>query len=203
MLQDTLAFIRTTCQFQAVERAILIPGQDRWENDAEHSYQLVMLAWYLIEKYHFKLDKDEVLKLALVHDWVEIHAGDTFFYADTKTLASKKAREAEAMEKLKQQFPDFPSLHNTIERYENLESPESRFVYALDKVIPILNIYLDGGRVWRKMNISLDTLHAAKRDKVTVSPEVKPLYDELVSLLKESPNLFPPRTASVSQSETS
>jgi putative hydrolase of HD superfamily len=69
------------------------------ENDTEHSYNLAMTAWYLAA-YFPELDKNKLIRYALVHDLVEIHAGDTFAFGDAKHIASKSEREAAALNQL-------------------------------------------------------------------------------------------------------
>ena len=191
-LDSIFDFIRLTHQFQKIERVILIGGSDRNENDLEHSYQLALLAWYIVEHEKLSLNKELTIKYALVHDLVEAYAGDTFIFSKDEThIKSKKEREEKAAEKLKKEFPKFKELHELIIGYEKREDPESRFVYALDKVIPLLNIYLDGGRTWKAHKVNLEMLLKNKSEKVEVSPEVKKIFDELVTLLKkEEKKLF-------------
>ncbi len=191
MLSDILAFTELMIRYQKIERVILIPKTQRWENDAEHTYQLTMLAWYLVEKYNFKVNKDKVIKLALIHDLVEIHAGDTFFYGDEAALSSKQEREEAAAKQLRQDWPDFASLPGLIEKYEAIKTPESCFVYVLDKIVPVIMIYIDKGRIWQRKNITFTQLYNAKKDKVAISPELKPLADELFTLLRQNQKMFP------------
>lgn len=81
-------------------------------------------------------------------------------------------------------------LHRGERRHET--DPESKFVYALDKVVPVLNIYLDKGRTWQKNGVTLQILIDAKESKVAASPEVANYFQELITLLKEQENeLFP------------
>jgi putative hydrolase of HD superfamily len=189
-LSELQAFNGLLLQFQNIERVVWVPGKERRENDVEHSYQLAMLAWYIVENDVLPLAKDLVLQYALVHDLVEAHAGDVFFYSDERTLAEKKKRERAAAGLLKKDFPGFETLHKLIEAYEVKADPESRFVYALDKVLPMLNIYADGGRTWRTDNITLAMLIEKKRPILSKIPELKPYFEELVVLLEKQPELF-------------
>lgn len=178
--------------FAAIERVIHIKrrGKFELESDTEHSYNLAMTAWFIAD--HFpEIDKDKVIKLGLVHDLVEIHAGDTFAFAEQEHLDSKAAREAAAQKLLAEDWKDFPDLHAAIQEYEERETPEARFVYALDKLMPMFTIYLNEGRTWHEHNLSLDRLHNEKKHKVQVSPEISPYVDELYELLLKSPHLLP------------
>ncbi len=192
MLQKLLEFSKMLNELQAVERVIRVPGSERWENDVEHSYSLAMLAWYIIETEKLALDRGKVFQYALAHDLVEVYAGDTYlFSADKKFLASKPERERLAAERLAVEFPEVPEMHAAIRGYVTKEDPESRFVYALDKIEPLIKLYLDGGRTWKEKGVTLEMAYESKKDKVALSPEVKKYFDEFMELLrKEEKQLF-------------
>lgn len=159
------------------------------ENDTEHSYNLAMTAWFLAP--HFpELDANLLIRYGLVHDLVEVHAGDTDVYAPDHIIATKQAREAVAAQKLREDWADFPDIHRLIERYENRADAEARFVYALDKIMPIMQIYINEGHTWKVGGITLGKLDAVKATKVALSPEIKAYYDELYALLLASPELI-------------
>jgi putative hydrolase of HD superfamily len=185
-------FHRLLLQFQAIERVIHVPDRDdlRLENDTEHSYNLVMMAWFLCD-YFPHLDRDKVLRYALAHDLVEIHAGDTYIYADQKMLDSKVEREAKALKQLQEEWPDFPDMLVAIHAYENKTDAEAKFIYALDKIMPIFVIFIGKGLTWQQEGVTLDRLHAHKEPKVKLSPEIAPYYDELYALLLQNERYFP------------
>lgn len=179
-------------QFRAVQRVIHIPDSEtEFENDTEHSYNLAIVAWYL-SQYFPEIDTDKVIRLALAHDLVEIHAGDTFFYAHESVIADKKQREHQAYLQLQADWKDFPDMIQAIEEYEKRDTNESRFVYALDKVMPMMMIYLDNGRAWLENDVTFEMQHSRKKDKVALSPEVNQYYLALHDLLKEHPDYFAP-----------
>lgn len=183
-LERLLTFARMQMEFQKVERVLRVPGMpDRWENDAEHSYNLAMMAWYIVTSEQLDLDVDRVIKYGMIHDLVEVYAGDTYIYGSTDELASKHEREAAAAQRLAEEFPDFPDLHTLIETYEKREDAESRFIYALDKLQPIIHIYLDDGATWKEVGITLAMAIENKTPKIAVSPEIKEYYDELMLIL--------------------
>lgn len=185
MLEKIIQFTKLLDEFRAVERVLRVTGQDRWENDTEHSYNLAMLAWYIVSSTKTELDQNKVIRYALVHDFLEVYAGDTYIYSEDKAhLESKHEREAAAIVKLRETLAEFPDLHDTIDAYEARQDAESRFVYALDKIEPVLHMYLDGGRTWKEAKIGLERVYESKKDKVTLSPEIKPYFDELMELLK-------------------
>ncbi|NQV93282.1 HD domain-containing protein [Candidatus Kaiserbacteria bacterium] len=189
-INSILDFITLTNKFRAVKRVVFIKDEGRLENDSEHSYQLAMLSWYLLSEKKTGIDKDLVIKYALIHDFVEVYAGDTWFYRSKAEDESKKKLEAESAIQLKSDLPEFIDFHQLIEDYENQINPESRFVYALDKIIPIMNIYLDGGDNWKEHKVTLDNLIKNKTPKIAVSPEIEPYYNELVAILKDNKDMF-------------
>lgn len=185
-LERLFDFVSLLNNFREVERTIRVRGLDENENDVEHSYQLAMVSWYLLSNKDLGLDAECAVKYALAHDLVEVYAGDTYFYTeDEEEMNSKEEREKEAALRLKKEFPEFNELHRAINGYMSLADDESRFVYALDKILPIINIYLDGGRTWRQDGVTLEKLLRKKTDKVAVSEEVYSYFEEIVSLLKE------------------
>lgn len=195
MLEKLLAFAKILNKLQAVERVIRVPGSERWENDVEHSYSLVMLAWYIIDTEKLALNREKVFCYALVHDLVEVYAGDTYLYSEDQSLLdSKVERERLAAERLANEFPEIPEIHATIQGYVIKKDLESRFVYALDKIEPLVKLYLDGGRTWKEKGVTLEMIYENKKDKVTLSPEVKRYFDEFMVLLRQKEaSIFPPK----------
>lgn len=190
-LDKIFDFIKFSHKFQQVRRVLLVNGEDRKENDAEHSFQLVLLAWYLINGKGLDLDMKKVFMYATAHDLVEVYAGDTYFYTEDLELRnSKKSREKEAARRIINEFPEFSELHDIIEKYENLDDEEARFVYALDKILPVINIYLDGGRSWKIEGVTYEMLRT-KDEKVKKSKIIDEIWVELVKILeKEKLDLF-------------
>lgn len=94
--------------FGAVSRVFNL--NDRLENDLEHSYGLALICWYLAPKIAPELNLEKIFKYALAHDTVEVHAGDTFVFADAEHIASKSEREDAALEKLYDEWPDFTEM---------------------------------------------------------------------------------------------
>lgn len=176
-------------EYQKIERVVYLPGTKRLENDVEHSYGLAMLAWYLVTKDKLPLDINTVLKYALVHDFVEVYAGDTYLY-DSEARATKAEREHAAAKRLREEHEEFSDLHDLIEQYEAQNDPESKFIKALDKIHPLLISYLDEGEIWREKGMSLEMMIEAKQVHVDLSPEVKPYFDSMVKHLRTRPELF-------------
>lgn len=190
-LSEMLSFSNVVNQLQGVERVVRIPGKEQRENDIEHSYHLAMLAWYISESNNLPLNKNLLLTYSLVHDFVEVYAGDTYIYSkNQEDHDSKKEREENARLRLEKEFPEFKGFHEAILTYERQEDLESRFVYVLDKLHPVFQIYLDGGRDWRKHKVTLAMLIEKKADKALLSPYLLPYWEELLTILKRNQEKF-------------
>lgn len=167
--------------FAEIKRAIPWPSSkvDRRENDAEHSYSLALIGATLAEP--IGLDPAKVTLYATVHDFVERYAGDTSVW-DKEGLETKEQREAEALEFIRANYPE--TLSNAIEDYDNFVDEESKFVYALDKLIPTIMIVADNGRFWKENGISytmfLERAQSVTAQKVSVYPVVSLWHQELV-----------------------
>ena len=189
-LQHLLKFIELTHQFQNIERTVYAGvGNDRFENDAEHSYQVAITAWYLNSTRNLHFENEKLFKYALAHDLVEAYAGDTSIH-DKEAHAVKHEREEKALEQIVQTFPECTDMYETIKAYERREDGESKFVYALDKLLPMLNAYLDSGRSWHKNRASYTAIHEYKLPKVALDPTIHDLYNELTKLLEQRKELF-------------
>ncbi len=190
-LEGILKFVGLTHGFQQIERALYATGENRKENDAEHSYQLALVAWYMVGVLKLDLDIEKVIKYSLLHDLVEVYAGDTQAFGDKAAHLTKVDREKEALKRLKVEYPEFPELFDLITQYEHREDEESQFVYALDKILPPLNIYLDKGRSWQEAHVTLDQIIEYKTAKVASHPVVKKYFDMIIEVLQnEQQTLF-------------
>lgn len=186
-LSDILQFTKLLNKFQSVDRVIYIPGTSKLENDVEHSYQLAMLAWYLSSNNFLNFDINLVIKYALIHDIVEAYAGDTFIYSENQAEHdSKHKREEDARLRILEEFPLFEDLNKIIKNYENKIDKESNFIYVLDKIHPVIQLYLDGGKMWKEKEVTLTMLLDSKRSKVNLLPELLPLWNELEKILIEN-----------------
>lgn len=192
-LNNLLDFIKFTHEFREVVRVARSPNSKRFENDSEHSYQLVMVAWYIIESDKLKLNKERCFMYALAHDLVEVYAGDTYIFDKNQANhESKKQREKEALSKIKKRFPNFKTLVEVIENYEKKKDKESKFIYALDKLIPPVQIYMENGNLWQEKGVSFDQLMENKMAKIAISPEIDKYWKALVKILdKNKSKLFP------------
>ena len=121
----------------------------------------------------------------LSHDLVEIYAGDTFIF-DKEKASSQRQREKVALTKIKKRFSHFGKLITTIQNYEKKKDDESKFIYALDKMIPPLQIHLEGGKLWKEKKVSLEDLLEKKNKKIALSPDVEKYWKELTEEFTEN-----------------
>lgn len=194
MTQDLLKIVSFSHKLQQVKRRLFVNGENRNENDTEHSFQLALLAWYIVSSKALDYNIDLVIKYSLVHDLVEIYAGDTYFEADKSIQDTKQEREQKAIKQIEMEFPEFPELVSLIINYEEQNDKETKFVCALDKVVPVLNIYLDKGRSWKRDKVTLEMIQN-KDEKIRVNADVMNLWQEFMKLVEsEKDQLFDDKT---------
>lgn len=190
-----LLFRKVIIPFHEIERDMTLPlPSHRPDNDAEHSWSLSMLAISLAPEIDKTLDVGKVAIFSIVHDIVEIHAGDTSVWSPKDTLDSKKEREATAKQKLKVELPNFPTVLKFLDQYDAGNSNEAKFVYALDKFINMLTVIEDEGYFYRvKYKITKDHYDRqlkSHRAKAYVHPLIGSYYDELRELFDKNPDNF-------------
>lgn len=155
LLQRQLAFILELEKLKQVLRKTRPLGQSRYENSAEHSWQVALMAVTLVEYAYEPVDLDRVIKLLLVHDIAEIDVGDTIVYAASRVegIAEKDLQAAQRIFGL---LPDAQGaeLLALWKEYESRESAEARFAQAMDRLMPVLHNLNNGGQSWRENGIS-------------------------------------------------
>jgi putative hydrolase of HD superfamily len=186
-----IEFLEMLHALQGVVRVMHVPGEDRHENDIEHSYLLAMSVWYAIDFFEIPLNRDKAIRYALAHDMVEVYAGDTYVFSkDPEALINKKIREKEARRKLSDKFPEASAIHEAIERYEDQSDPESIFVRAFDKLMPVLTNYVQDGRTIKENKVSFSQIVNLKRATTASSPEVSDLLEQIIELLDKDRERF-------------
>jgi len=156
-LERQIAFILEIDKLKAVIRRTYLMNVDRAENTAEHSWHLAMMAILLAEHANEPVDVARVVKMVLIHDIVEIDAGDTYFYDSTAAL-DKVERERAAADRIFGMLPDDQAgdLREVWEEFEAGRTAEARFALALDRFIPQLHNYHTHGRSWSEHGITVD-----------------------------------------------
>lgn len=172
LLKD-IEFIVELDKMKSIFRQTSIIGEDRREDDAQHSWHISLMAMVLSEYTNEKVDLLKVIKMLLIHDLVEIYAGDTFCY-DEIGNGDKRERELEAAEKIFGMLEEDKAmeLRALWDEFEEIETVESKFATSMDRLQPMLSNYYNNGGTWKKFDISQSDIF--KR----ISP-VKESSDEL------------------------
>jgi putative hydrolase of HD superfamily len=152
-LARRIAFVLEIDRLKEVERRTHVLESGRRENSAEHSWHVALMAAVLHPYANEPLDLLHTIKMLLVHDIVEIDAGDTFAYADQ---SSKAADETEAAVRIFGLLPDVQRKEFVTlwEEFEARSTPEARFANAMDRLMPALHNYYGGGGTWREHNVT-------------------------------------------------
>jgi putative hydrolase of HD superfamily len=153
-LEQQIAFLVEIDRLKHVLRRTSLIGGERRENTAEHSWHVAMIALVLAEYSNVPVDLQRVIKMLLVHDIVEIDAGDTFAF-DVTGYLDKAERELVAAERIFGLLPDDQEceLRGLWEEFEAGETPEARFANMADRLMPALQNYNNSGGTWREANL--------------------------------------------------
>jgi putative hydrolase of HD superfamily len=156
-LLQQVAFIHEIDKVKYIQRKSRLFNSDRRENDAEHSWHLAVMAMVLARHASESVDTLKVIKMLLIHDVVEIDAGDVFLYDTvlnhTNTEAERKAAERIFGLLPPEQTEEFTAIW---EEFEAGETPEAKFARAMDRLEPLLQDVSNNGVVWREHNVSYD-----------------------------------------------
>jgi putative hydrolase of HD superfamily len=160
-LRAQLSFIAEADRLKAVVRASPLAGDDRRENSAEHSWHLALMAVLLAEHADEPVDVGHTVKLVVVHDLVEIYAGDSPVF-DAAAVVDQRERELAAADRLFGLLPadQAAELRGLWDEFEAGETPEARFGRALDRLQPFLLNVLNEGGTWRMPGASESRIRA-------------------------------------------
>lgn len=156
-MQQVVDFVLELDKLKGVTRKTRPLGLERYENSAEHSWQIALLAAAMAEHAETPLDVDRVIGMLLVHDIGEIDAGDTMVYAEGG-WAELKAAEAAAVERIFGMLPAAQGARFLAlwREFEAGETPEARFAHAADRAMPVLLNLANGGQSWRENGITYE-----------------------------------------------
>lgn len=181
-LRRQIAFLVELDKLKNILRQSYLTDGARRENAAEHSWHLAVAALLLTEHADAKVDQCRVLKLLLVHDIVEIDAGDTYCYDATATDA-QAAREQQAADRLFGVLPDDQAseLRALWEEFNTGATAEARFAQVLDRLLPLLHNLYTEGRSWRAHGISRSQVLARHAQTAAVSASLMQLVERIVA----------------------
>ncbi|WP_100656307.1 HD domain-containing protein [Alteromonas flava] len=151
-----ISFIRELDKLKAVHRKALIRiDNNRFENSAEHSWHVALVAQILAPYANENIDISRVISMLLIHDIVEIDAGDTFAFEDNSVQIEQAIKEKRAAERIFGMLPepqrsDFLSLWN---EFEKADSADARFANSIDRILPLIQNMANGGGSWVNNNV--------------------------------------------------
>lgn len=183
-LEQQMKFILEIDKLKKIQRQSYLCDGSRKENDTEHSWHLAMMCLLLKEYAPEEIDVLKTMSMVLIHDIVEIDAGDTYAY-DEKGYESKREREENAAERIFGLLPEEQAqeLRNLWEEFEEGNSPESKFAVAMDKIQPMLLNDASEGRAWREHGVQISQI--LKRNEKTPK-SVPKLWEYCEELLNEN-----------------
>lgn len=194
-IDDLQSLIRDiVLPFYQIERATPLRfSPARYENDAEHSWSLGLMACALAPQVDEKLDVGKIAQFSIVHDLVEVHAGDTSNFGSEADKASKDEREHAALDRLQEDLLAFPWICQMIEEYERQDSEEAKFVKSIDKLMTLVIDYLEDGAFYQENRITIEqwkrTLQQHRKKAGGHAGAFK-YYDEVWNLLLANPQFF-------------
>ena len=150
-LDQQLSFTAEIDQMTAVARRTLLLDKSRRENDAEHSWHIGVMAMLFQEYAKEPVNVGRAVQMCIVHDLVEIYAGDTFAYDQTGNL-SKANREQEAANRLFSLLPEEQGklIRDFWEEFDAMDTPDSKYAACLDRIQPLLHNMLTDGHTWHE-----------------------------------------------------
>jgi len=162
-LRAQLEFVIEVDRLKAVVRRSPLVAADRLENDAEHSWHLALMVVLLAEYSDEPIDVGRTVELVLVHDLVEIYAGDTPLY-DSEGARSQQQREQAAAQRLFALLPEDQGreMRARWDEFESMRSPEARFAKAMDRLQPTLLNWMAGGGTWQTPGVTAADVRARK-----------------------------------------
>lgn len=181
-LEQQLRFVVELDRLKLVLRATSLCDRSRRENSAEHSWHLAMLAVILAEYAPDGTDLLRALKMALIHDVVEIDAGDAFCY-DPAATEGKEDRERHAADRLFGMLPEDQAreLRTLWDEYEERETPDAKFANALDRLQPMLQNMETGGGTWTQHGVHRDRVRARMEPIADGMPDVWPYVEDALA----------------------
>jgi putative hydrolase of HD superfamily len=184
-MQQVIDFVLEIDKLKGVTRKTRPLGLERYENSAEHSWQIALLAVTLAQQAKADVDIDRVVGMLLVHDIGEIDTGDTIVYM-TEGQAERKRAERVAVERIFGLLPDASrrQLMSLWEEFEAGETPESKFANAADRAMPVLLNLANNGQSWRENGITYQRV--VNRISAQIKDGCPELWDYIDAKLRQA-----------------
>jgi len=180
-LQQQMKFILEVDKVKQIIRQTYLADGSRKENDAEHSWHLALMAGLLKEYANEEVDLAKVIPMVLLHDLVEIDAGDTYAY-DQAGLATQRARETKAADRIFGMLPEDQGtkFRNLWEEFEAYETAEAKFAHVLDNCQPLLLNDASGGKSWKEHTVHKSQIYKRNEHTAEGSREIWEYMQQLI-----------------------
>ena len=186
-LQKQMEFILEVDKVKQIVRQTYLTDGSRKENDAEHSWHLALMAVLLKEYANEEVNLEKVIPMVLIHDLVEIDAGDTYAY-DRAGLATQRDRETKAADRIFGMLPEDQGrrFRNLWEEFEAYETAEAKFAHVLDNCQPLILNDASGGKSWKEHTVHKSQIYRRNEHTAEGSREIweymKQLIDKHIQL---------------------
>ena len=180
-LKQQLSFALEIDKEKNIFRQTHLSGHGRNENDAEHAWHMAIMAYLLREYANEKVDIAKVMLMCLIHDIVEIDAGDTYAY-DAEGLKTQKAREDAAKERIFSLLPEDQKAELTalFDEFEEYQTPEAKFAHSMDNLQPLLLNNSNNGGDWKEHGVSAATVYTRQSKTKLGSEKLFEVTDHII-----------------------
>ena len=180
-LKKQLEFVLEIDKEKNIFRQKHLSGQGRNENDAEHAWHMAIMAYLLREYANEPVDIGRVMLMCLIHDIVEIDAGDTYAY-DAEGLKTQKAREDAAKERIFSLLPEDQKqeLLQIFDEFEAFQTPEAKFARAMDNLQPLLLNNSNDGGDWKEHEVTAENVYGRQRKTKLGSEKLFEVTDRIL-----------------------
>ena len=180
-IDKQLAFSLEIDKLKNIFRQTHLSNNGRKENDAEHSWHMAIMAYVLKEYANERINIAKVMLMCLIHDIVEIDAGDTYAY-DTESLKTQKTRENKAKERIFSILPEEQAREfiEIFDEFENCETPESKFAHAMDNIQPLILNDSNNGGDWREHNVTMEQIYGRQIKTKLGSERLFEVTDDII-----------------------
>lgn len=164
-------------------RQTRLSDHGRRENDAEHGWHMAVMAYIFREYANEEIDIGKVLIMCLIHDIVEIDAGDTYAY-DEEGLKTQKLREKKAKEKIYSMLPEDQKkeMMAIFDEFEERKTPEAKFANAIDNLQPLILNHSNDGDDWKRFEVTADKVYK-RQERTKEGSEI--IYEIVDDIIKE------------------
>lgn len=189
-LEDQMKFLLEIDKEKNILRQTHLSGHGRRENDAEHAWHMAIMIYLLREYANEKIDLAKTMMMALIHDIVEIDAGDTYAY-DTAALATQQEREAKAAQRIFGLLPEDQreEMLALFQEFEDYETPEARFAHVLDNLQPLMLNDSNNGGDWREHQVKKSQVYKRNARTSTGSETLWAYMEGLIQRNVEKGNI--------------